>query len=241
MSKKITLSQALKQSGLFSSKQEIADAVNQGKVTVDGIVTKTLQFQFSPAKKVVCVDNKPITATEKKYFILHKPAGYSCQKNDNYPYVLKLLHLPEELKNTLFVVGRLDIPTTGLLLITNDGSFGEKVTNPKSKVPKTYRVLLKNKMTEEQLKQLEAGVVILVDGEKYKTLPAIIQKENERTFQLTITEGKYRQVRKMTEAVGNQVVALQRIQLGNMKLPKELHEGQWKEYSEDEIRKGIYD
>ncbi len=236
MSKKVTLYQALKQSGLFASKEELTNAVNKGRVTVDGIVTKTLQFQFSPIKRKIFVDNNPISLTEKRYFVLNKPQAYSCQKNDNYPYVVQLLDIPQEIKNTLFVIGRLDIPTTGLLLITNDGAFGERLTNPKSNIPKTYKILLKEKVTQGQCDALKNGVVIDVQGKDYKTAPATVQPIDERTILLTITEGKYRQVRKMAEAVGNTVAALMRIQIGNLNLPKNLHEGQWREYSEEEMK-----
>ncbi len=236
MSKKITVYQALKQSGLFDTKEQITTAANAGRITIDGIVTKALQFQFSPAKRKLCVDGKEIFFQTRKYFVLNKPAGFSCQKNDRDPYVVKLLDLPFEVKNSLFPVGRLDVPTTGLLIITNDGTFCAALTEPQRKVRKTYRILLKQKITEKQQEALQNGVVISVENEQYKTLPAALQKIDDRTITLSIVEGKNRQVRKMIEAVENEVVALSRIAIGDLQLGK-LQEGVCREYSEELIKK----
>ena len=96
MSKKITVYQALKQSGLFSTKEQIISVANAGQITIDGVVTKALQFQFAPAKRKLCVDGKEIFFQTKRYFVLNKPAGFSCQKNDTDPYVLKIFDLPLE-------------------------------------------------------------------------------------------------------------------------------------------------
>ncbi len=236
MSKKITLYQALKQSGLFSTKEQITTAANAGRITVDGVVTKALQFQFAPTKRKVCVDGKEISFQTKRYFVLNKPAGFSCQKNDSDPYVVKILDLPLEVKNSLFPVGRLDVATSGLLIITNDGDFSAALTEPERKVSKTYRILLKQKITEKQLEALQKGVVISVENVKYQTLPAVVQKIDDITITLSIVEGKNRQVRKMIEAVGNEVVELSRIAIGELQLGK-LQEGLWREYNEELIKK----
>lgn len=236
MSKKITVYQALKQSGLFSTKEQITTAANAGRITVDGVVTKALQFQFSPAKRTLCVNGKEIVFQKKIYFVLHKPAGFSCQKNDRDPYVVKLLDLPLEVKNSLFPVGRLDVATSGLLIITNDGAFSAALMEPQRNVSKTYRVQLKQKVTEKQIEVLQKGVVIFVENEKYQTRPAVVQKIGDYTITLSIVEGKNRQVRKMIEAVGNDVAELSRIAIGRLQLGK-LQEGKWREYNEELIKK----
>ncbi|MBI5002350.1 rRNA pseudouridine synthase [Candidatus Woesearchaeota archaeon] len=236
MTKKITLYQALKQSGLFSTKEQIISVANAGQITVDGVVTKALQFQFAPTKRTVCVNGKEISFQTKRYFVLNKPAGFSCQKNDRDPYVVKILDLPAEVKNSLFPVGRLDVGTTGLLIITNDGAFSAALLEPERNVSKTYRVSLKQKITEKQLEALQKGVVILIENVKYQTLPAVVEKLDDRTLAISIVEGKNRQVRKMIEAVGNDVVALSRIAIGTLQLGK-LEEGHWREYSEELIKK----
>lgn len=240
MTKKITLYQAIKQTGLFSTKKEIIAAANAGRMSIDGVVTTALQFQFSPTKRTFSVDGKEISLQQKKYFVLHKPVGYSCQKNETEPYVVTLLHATETIKNSLFPVGRLDFRTTGLLIITNDGAFSAALMEPRRKVPKTYRVSLNDKVTASQINALEKGVFITVDDEKYQTLPATVRKIDDRTIEIVIVEGKKQQVRKMLEVVGNAVTALCRIAIGNFVLDKDLEEGQWKEYSEKELRERIF-
>lgn len=239
MSSKISLYQALKQSGLFSSKDAIVQAINNGKVTVDGIVTTAVKFQFSPKKRIVCVDGKPLTFVSKKYIVLNKPAGYSCQKNDNFPYVVSLLPFDDSIRNSLFSIGRLDVPTTGLLIITNDGNLSAQLAEPQRRITKTYRALLKNKIIDEDIKKLEQGVFILIEGEKYKTLPAIVKKISENLIEISITEGKYRQIRKMLETVGNKVVALERITIGNLLLGN-LSQGKFIEYGYEDLQKKIF-
>ncbi|MBI5072195.1 rRNA pseudouridine synthase, partial [Candidatus Woesearchaeota archaeon] len=178
--------------------------VNSNRVTIDGISTAALKFQFSPKKRTVCIDGKPISFVSKKYLVLNKPAGYSCQKNGNFPYVVSLLACDDATKNSLFPIGRLDVPTTGLLIITNDGTLSALLAEPKRNVTKTYHALLKQKITDEQIIKLRQGVIIQVDGEEYKTLPPKVNKiswKSENNIEIIITEGKYRQVRKMLEAV----------------------------------------
>ena len=230
----------MKQSGLFSSKKEIIAAANAERVTIDGVVTPALQFQFSPTKRKFCIDGKEISLQQKKYFVLNKPTGYSCQKNETEPYVVTLLHEPETVRNSLFPVGRLDFGTTGLLIITNDGDFSAALMEPQRKVSKTYRVSLKQKVTAYQINALEKGVFITVDDERYQTLPATVRKIDDHTLEIVIIEGKNRQVRKMIEAVGNAVVGLYRVAIGNFVLDNKLEEGQWKEYNEKELREKIF-
>ena len=241
MTKKITLYQAMKQSGLFTSKKEIIAAANAERVTIDEVVTPALQFQFSPTKRKFCIDGKEISLQQKKYFVLNKPVGYSCQKNETEPYVVTLLHAAETVKNSLFPVGRLDFGTTGLLIITNDGDFSAALMEPQRKVSKTYRVSLKQKVTAYQINALEKGVFIVVDDEKCQTLPATVRKIDDHTIEVVIVEGKNRQVRKMVEAVGNAAAALCRVAIGNFVLDKELEEGRWKEYGEKELRERIFE
>ena len=192
MSSKISLYQALKQTGKFLSKAEITKVISSGKVTVDDVPTTALKFQFSPKKRIVCVEGKQISFVAKKYIVMNKPAGYSCQKNDNFAYVMNLLDLDAQTKNSLFPIGRLDIPTIGLIIITNDGTLSALLSEPKRNVTKTYRALLKQKITQEQINSLNSGVSIEVDSKFYKTLPAVVTKLDENNIEISITEGKYR-------------------------------------------------
>jgi 16S rRNA pseudouridine516 synthase len=237
MSKKISLYQILKRSGLFESKQAIIKAVSKGKVTVDGRVTTTTKFQCNPNKREVLVNGEKVEFVELFYFILNKPRDYSCQSNDRYPSVLELIDADTLVKNTLFPVGRLDIPTTGLLIITNDGPFGKNILEPKEEIEKKYKVLLSEKITSEQIEDLEQGVKIRIFESYVWTKPAKVKVIDDYQIYLTITEGKYRQVRKMCESVGNRVMSLERVSIGKLVLPPKLYEGNYKKISAGEIKK----
>ncbi len=220
MSQKYSLYQLLKRTGKFSQKQEIIRAISKGRVQVDKKVTTSAQFQCNPLKREVLLDGKEIHLVPLMYIVLNKPERYSCQKNDDkYPYVVNLLKLDPEIKNSLFVIGRLDVPTTGMLIITNDGRLSTRLLNPKSKVPKKYKVLAKDAITKEQIRKLEEGVYIEVFEDEYLTEEAKVERISSHEIYLTITEGKFRQVRKMLGAVGNLVMALERVAIGKLKLP----------------------
>jgi len=225
MSQKQTLYQLLKRTGQFAEKHDIMKAISKGKVSVDGKVTTCAKFQCNPLKRKVLLNSKPIELVPLMYFILNKPRNYSCQKNDRYPYVVDLLRIDKLVKNSLFVMGRLDIPTTGMLIITNDGKLATRLMKPNQKVPKKYEVLCKVSITNTQIEKLEDGVYIDVFEDEYLTLPAKVEKISDTQMYLTITEGKFRQVRKMLESVRNGVAALKRVAIGKLKLG-DLEEGE---------------
>ena len=234
MSQKLNLSQILKRTGLFTEKQDIIKAISKGRVSVDGKVTTCAKFQCDVRKRKVLVDNTPIELVPLMYFIINKPQNYSCQKNDRYPYVANLLKIDSKVKNSLFVMGRLDIPTTGLLIITNDGKLASRLMNPNNKVPKRYHVECKGEITSTQIESLEGGVYIPVFEDDYFTKPAKVDKVGSHEIYLTITEGKFRQVRKMLEEVGNGVAELMRVSIGKLQL-KDLREGESKILLKEEI------
>lgn len=234
MSQKLNLYQILKRTGLFTDKPQIIKAISKGRVSVDGKVTTCVQFQCDVRKRKVLVDNKPIELVPLMYFIINKPQNYSCQKNDRYPYVASLLQTDSKIRNSLFVMGRLDIPTTGLLIITNDGKLASRLMNPHNKVPKKYHVECKGEITSDQIESLEGGVYIQVFEDDYFTQPAKVEKVGSHEIYLTITEGKFRQVRKMLEEVGNGVAELERVSIGKLKLG-DLDEGMSKILLKEEI------
>ncbi|MAG60624.1 hypothetical protein CL619_02440 [archaeon] len=238
MAKKLTLYQILRKSGMFSSKEELVDALRGGKVAIDGRVTKNQQFQCNPNTRSVTVSGKEVTFVTKKYFILNKPFNTSCQFGDQFKYCRDLIDKEKiggKVWNSLFCVGRLDVPTTGLLIITNDGEFSRKILSPDMKVWKKYKVLVKEKITDEQIESLQRGVTIeMKQGGTYQCLPAKVTRIRDHELYLSISEGKFRQVRKMLEAVGNKVAALQRVAIGNLKLGS-LQEGEWIEVNCEEI------
>ncbi|WP_353234470.1 16S rRNA pseudouridine(516) synthase [Diaphorobacter ruginosibacter] len=175
------------------------------------------------------------------YAILNKPAGVECsQKPSAYPSIYSLLPAPLRQRPNkgavqgLQAVGRLDQDTTGLLLLSDDGQFIHRMTSPKKHVAKVYRVTCRHPVDERQIAQLCAGVVLDDDPRPVKA--AACAKVDENTLDLTLTEGKYHQVKRMVAAVGNRVEGLHRWRMGRFDLPADLQPGQWRWLSADELR-----
>jgi 16S rRNA pseudouridine516 synthase len=239
MSKKVTLSQALKQTGLFADKKEMTKFVGRGNVTVDGKKTTSLQFQLKIGTQVVAIGGEPVTYLKKKYFVLNKPIGTSCQSGERFKYVVDFIDVEDRLRNTLFSIGRLDVPTTGLVIITNDGQLSSQLMEPAKRVVKKYKCLLQQKVTSEQMDQLKQGVTINVKGCDYLTLPAVLEKIDNNNVYVSMVEGKHRQIRKMWKAVGNKVVGLQRVAIGGLELPVGLIEGCWEEIDGEKLKEKL--
>jgi len=169
---------------------------------------------------------------EKAYVMLHKPLATECsQKPSTYPSIYTLLPSPLRLRpqkgavQGVQAVGRLDQDTSGLLLLTDDGKFIHRMSSPRHHVPKVYEVTLKHALDEKQLQKLLAGVVLDDDPKPVKAAAA--EKVAEHHLRLTLTEGKYHQVKRMVAAVSNRVEALHRSQIGGLRLPDALAPGQW--------------
>lgn len=202
----------ISQAGL-GSRSEARSWIGAGRVTVNGKKIQTPDVWVDPERDRVAVDGRPLRADAKQYLLLYKPKGYLTTYKD--PEGRRTIYdLLGDIPERLFPVGRLDQDTTGLLLLTNDGEFGDYVTNPDSKVPKTYLVKSSQRLSDEQLDQLRRGVV-LSDG---PTRPAIVNRvrdsEKYTFFEITITEGRNRQVRRMVEALGAKVLKLVRTHIG---------------------------
>jgi 16S rRNA pseudouridine516 synthase len=170
---------------------------------------------------------------EKAYVMLHKPAGTECsQKPSTYPSIYTLLPSPLRLRpqkaavQGVQAVGRLDQDTTGLLLLTDDGKFIHRMSSPKHHVPKVYEVTVKHPLDERQVDKLLSGVVL--DDDPKPVRAAACEAVSELHLRLTLTEGKYHQVKRMVAAVGNRVEGLHRSQIGGLALPQDLAPGQWK-------------
>ena len=218
-----------------ASRRAAEELIQGGQVRVNGEVVRELGTKVEVGADAVEVAGKLIKAASKNYYVmLNKPVGYVSTVKDQFdrPTVIDLLQ--DEIKSRIFPVGRLDYDTQGLLLLTNDGDFTYKVTHPKFKVDKTYIATLKGGLTIRGLQMLRRGVVI--DG--YKTAPAeveILSAEQGKTMvRITIHEGKNRQVRKMMEAVGSKVTALERISIGKVALGN-LPLGRWRYLTSHEI------
>ena len=185
----------------------------QGRVTVDGKIISELGAKADSEKNIICVDGVELKfAEEKVYILLNKPRGYiSTAKDDRgRRTVLDLVKIPER----VYPVGRLDFDTEGLLLLTNDGDLMNKLLHPKFKIEKTYRAKIVGKISEENLNRLRAGIE-LEDG---LTSPAKIFLVTPSTVEITIHEGRNRQVRRMFAAVGHKVISLRRTKFAGLTL-----------------------
>ncbi|OYQ39950.1 16S rRNA pseudouridine(516) synthase [Rhodoferax sp. TH121] len=177
---------------------------------------------------------------EKAYLVLHKPAGTECsQKPSTYPSIYTLLPSPLRLRpqkaavQGVQAVGRLDQDTTGMLLLTDDGKFIHRMSSPKHHVPKVYEVTVKHALDEKQVQKLLAGVVL--DDDPKPVRAAACEAVSEFHLRLTLTEGKYHQVKRMLAAVGNRVEGLHRSRIGGVALPADLAPGQWRWLSAEEL------
>ena len=229
-----TLDRILSKAGL-GSRTEARFWIKVGRVKVNGRITKDPDHWVNLESDRVLFDGKPVDADDKErlYIALNKPRGYLTTYKDpeGRPTVYQLL---EGIGEFLVPVGRLDLDSSGLLLMTNDTQFAEYVTNPKSKSPKTYLVKASTVLTGEQLDQLRAGVE-LNDG---ATLPAIVNRvrdsEKYTHLEITITEGRNRQVRRMLEAVGSKVLKLVRVAIGTLEIGG-LPIGKWRALTPEEV------
>ncbi|MCI8618403.1 MAG: rRNA pseudouridine synthase [Clostridia bacterium] len=232
---KIRLQKYLANSGV-ASRRKCEELILEGKISVNGEVVTELGTKINPTVDKVTYCGKEIQNSEKLvYILLNKPIGYVTTAKDqfNRDTVLNLV----KVKERVVPVGRLDMYTSGALILTNDGDFVYKVTHPKHEVTKTYTVTLHGIIDVEAVEKLRQGVEI----EDYVTRPAKVKilktdiEKNISRLEITIHEGKNRQVRKMCEAVGSRVIALHRSKIGNIRV-KDLELGNWRYLKEYEVK-----
>jgi 23S rRNA pseudouridine2605 synthase len=217
-----------------ASRRKCEELILQGKVSVDGQIITELGTKVDKQSSVILVEGIRITNEIKKvYLLLNKPIGYITSAKDQYdrPTVMDLI---SEIKVRLYPVGRLDYDTEGLLILTNDGALTFKITHPSHNVTKTYTALVSGIVQEEAIEIFKEGVVI----EDYKTAPAELEilkyMNNDTLVNITIHEGKNRQVRKMCDAIGHSVLRLKRISIGSLKLG-DLSTGHYRHLNKEEI------
>jgi len=227
-----TLDRYLSKAGL-GSRTEARSWIGTGRVRVNGTLIQTPDYWVDMERDKVTLDGKPVAQAERRYVLLYKPKGYITTYKDpeGRPTVYQLLKGVDQFLGT---VGRLDLDTSGLLLLTNDTAMAEEVTNPAHKLEKTYLVKAATLLSDEQLDKLRNGIE-LDDG---PTLPAQVKRVRDagkHTFlELTITEGRNRQVRRMIEALDSKVLKLVRVKLGPLTL-EGLSIGQWRELTAAEV------
>ncbi len=225
----------------IASRRHAEILIEAGRVRVNGQVVTTQGARIDPQRDSITVDGKPVQPGEKLvYVMLHKPTGYVSTANDprKRPTVLDLLS-PELRRLRVYPVGRLDIDTSGLLLLTNDGEFALHLTHPRYSMDKHYRALVKGYPPESALNALRRGVEIVEDnGGHHKTSPAKVsiykQVGGNCWLSLTIHEGHKRQVRRMLAATGYPVLELMRVGIGSLELGN-LPVGKWRNLAEDEV------
>ncbi|MEM6160816.1 16S rRNA pseudouridine(516) synthase RsuA [Erwinia sp. P6884] len=202
------------------------------KVTVDGEVVREGAFKLTPENQVEYDGNPLQQQFGPRYFMLNKPQGYVCSTDDpDHPTVLYFLQEPTAYK--LHAAGRLDIDTTGLVLMTDDGQWSHRITSPRHHCEKTYLVTLESPVADDTAAQFTAGVQL--NNEKDLTRPATLEVVSERQVRLTISEGRYHQVKRMFAAVGNHVVELHRERIGAIVLDDDLEPGEYRPLTEEEI------
>lgn len=234
MEEDIRLQKYLANQGICS-RRKAEEYILQGQVKVNGEVVCELGTKINPGKdEVIFKGNKVGNVDKKVYILLNKPIGYVTTTRDQFgrDTVLDLVHVKEK----ILPVGRLDMYTSGALILTNDGEFIYKVTHPKYEIEKTYNVTIKGIVTKEEIKQLEDGIKIedYTSG-KAKVKILKIDKENDISrIEITIHEGKNREVRKMCNGIGRKVLALHRSKIENIDV-KSLKLGEWRYLTNKEI------
>lgn len=232
---KIRLQKFLANSGV-ASRRKCEELILEGKISVNGKVVQELGTRIEPDVDKVTYCGKLIRNTEEHvYILLNKPIGYVTTTKDqfNRDTVLDLVKVKEK----VLPVGRLDMYTSGAIILSNDGEFIYKITHPKYEVEKTYNVTLKGQITDEEVEKLKNGVQIedYITGKAKVKILRIDKEKSLSRVEIIIHEGKNREVRKMCEAIGRKVLALHRTKIGNISV-KDLRLGTWRYLKPNEIK-----
>ena len=210
-------------------KNDVRRILAAGRVTVDGKVERDSQSDIGDFTQVT-LDDRVLRDTSAVYLMLNKPAGYlSATVDDEHPTVMELIDAPE----TLHIAGRLDRASTGLLILTNDGKWSRRLTEPKEGVPKVYEVTTAEPITAETAMRFQQGIYFAY--EDLTTQPAELQILSAQRAQITIYEGRYHQIKRMFHAVGNRITSLHRLSMGAIQLDPQLAAGQYRNLTRQEI------
>ena len=228
---KIRLDKYLADVGV-GTRTEVKRAISKGRVSVDGACVKKPETKIDTEETTVVFDGQTVGYTKKEYYMLHKPAGVISATEDAREKTVIDLIVSRKRKD-LFPVGRLDKDTTGLLLLTNDGALAHDLLSPKKHVDKTYRVRPEKPLSAEDIHRLESGLEI---GDDKPTSPAKAVLTEDGDLLLTIHEGRFHQVKRMLQAIGNQVLTLERIRFGPLSLDPALSRGDYRALTEEEIK-----
>jgi len=229
----------------FGTRKEVKKLLHTGLVTVNNQVITAQDFKIDLENDILCVENEKINLRTNLYIMMNKCQNVVCSSKDGlHKTVFDLLKEEDNhsfIGGDLHCTGRLDIDTEGLLILTTDGSITHKLISPKSQISKTYFVILENNVSAENqenyIKHCLEGFEIPPEGNEagFVSLPAKLEFLSENQCYLTITEGKYHQVKRMMSTLGNQVTFLKRIAIGSLKLDETLSPGEYRELSNQEI------
>ena len=220
-----------------ATRSESKKLIKNKRITKNGVTVTDGGEKCDPDNDCICLDGTPIAYQEYHYVMLHKPAGCVTATEDRYDKTV-MEFLPEKLRRGLSPVGRLDKDTEGLLLITDDGALNHQLLVPGKHVPKTYYAHIDGIVTSADIAAFQTGLDI---GEKKLTAPAILEilhtdeTASASEIKVTITEGKFHQVKRMFQAVGKKVVYLKRLSMGSLTLDETLAPGNWRELTKEEI------
>lgn len=240
MGERIRLDKYLVEMGV-GTRSQIKEAAKKGRIRVNGMVEKGTERKIDPDSDRVSFDGKEISYVKKEYYLLNKPQGVVSATEDKlHKTVVDLIEGRK--RKDLFPVGRLDIDTEGLLLITNDGELAHGLLSPRHHVDKQYYVVVEGELPKDAARQFEQGIT-LSDGTV--TMPAQLTElpdpalaaEGKTQVLVTIQEGKFHQVKRMFEALGCKVAYLKRMSMGPLRLDEELKPGEYRALTEEEIRK----
>lgn len=214
------------------SRSDAKKAIKNGVIKVNNVIASKAEMNINENTDEVIYKGSKIIYEKFVYFMLNKPANCVSATNDNVNKTV-LDVLGEKTYKDLFPVGRLDKDTTGLLLITNDGDLSHRLLSPKKQIYKTYRAVCRDEITSLMCQMLENGVDI---GDDKETAPARIVSFDQNILVLSISEGRFHEVKRMLMAVGNEVLSLKRLSMGTLKLDDNLLEGQHRRLTDDELR-----
>ena len=220
----------------IGTRSQVKEYIKKGQVAINGQIVKKPETKVNEDPDIVICQGKEIHYQKYVYYMLNKPEGVVSATNDNTaPTVVSLLTVPEQ--KELFPVGRLDKDTEGLLLITNDGELAHLLLSPKKHVDKVYYAKVQGKVDESDVKAFADGVDIGDDTPAKSADLRILKSGEESEIELTITEGRFHQVKRMFHAVGKEVIYLKRLSMGSLALDKTLTKGEYRSLTEEEIKK----
>lgn len=220
----------------IGTRSQIKEAAKKGRIQVNGQTEKKTDRKITPGDDQVIMDGQVIGYVHMEYYMLNKPQGVvSATEDRKYQTVVDLI--ADRQRKDLFPVGRLDIDTEGLLLITNDGELAHRLLSPKKHVDKVYYAKVQGKVDESDVKAFADGVDIGDDTPAKSADLRILKSGEESEIELTITEGRFHQVKRMFHAVGKEVIYLKRLSMGSLALDKTLTKGEYRSLTEEEIKK----